>query len=440
MHFGNEVIIANELMRWTLFATTLVIWVINVSVLGASLLRAPAFSAPIGLILLGQTIPRIAFAVDPDLIAVAPIQVSILFSSFTALAYIVALYYFRLLRVAPVAWDKAISYLPHGMIVLDAEDFLVAFNPAAQALPGLPGKLALRQPAAKSLGEWWERIFPLIGPEWVSQDMVVQTSAGQQHFQVYSVPLLHVSGWQMGHFFVLEDVTQSRQAQEFHTQTLWAQATLQERELLANELHDGLSQSLAFLNLQAQAAQVQIQAGQSQAAQASLDRLTEAASEIQENTRELIGNLLTISLPAENFYATLCQILTHFEQQTGLVVHLEMDGDTTAEGYFAPTRLLPSVAAQLVRMTQEALVNVRKHALEASQVNVQLKACEGRLFITIKDDGVGFDLANEIKDHEFGQGLGILGMRERAELLKGTLKIDSKPGSGTRIAVEIPVS
>lgn len=434
-HFGIEMIHPNELIKWILLVTNIAIWLINVIVLGAGLLRAPAFDVPIGIIILGQAIPRVALVIDPKLIDIPPLQIPILFSSFTAMAYLVALYNFRLLRVMPVAWDKAISYTPQAMIVLDPDNFLIAFNPAAQALPGLPGKLALRHPAAKALGEWWERICSLIGPEQISQVISVQTSTGQQHFQVNSMPLLHISGWRMGQYVILEDITQAQQAQQRQLQTLWKEATQQERELLANELHDGLAQSLAFLNLQAQATQVQIQTGQSQAASASLDRLTYAASQIQDNIRELIDDLLMISLPANNFYEILCQILTNFKQQTGLMVNLEVDEDMIANDYFSQSKLPPPIVAQLVRMTQEALANVRKHARGASMVSVQFKASDGHLFLSIKDDGNGFDPEAQ---RNIQKQFGLQIMHQRAARIGGQITIYSTPGNGTRVEICAP--
>jgi two-component system, NarL family, nitrate/nitrite sensor histidine kinase NarX len=250
---------------------------------------------------------------------------------------------------------------------------------------------------------------------------------------------MHTRGWRIGQVFILEDVTQMRQAQELQTEMLWAQATLEERKQLAWELHDGLSQSLAFLNLQAQAALVQIQAGKSQDAQASLDRMIEAAGQIQENTREMIGNLLTVDLPAKNFNATLLQILSHFEQQTGLAVHLEMvgDGGKAADSFFAQTKLPPLATAQLIPIIQEALVNVRKHAVGASQVSVRLKASDGRLFLTIKDDGAGFDQAAQ-RNH--GEKFGLQVMRQRAARIGAQIAIDSAPGKGTRIEICAPLA
>ena len=275
------------------------------------------------------------------------------------------------------------------------------------------------------------------------QDLAVRYGSQELIFRVISMPLLQASGWRMGQVYLIEDATQARRAQRQLAQSLWAQATQEEREQLADELHDGLSQSLAFLNFQTQAAQVYLQTGQSQAAQASLTRLSEAADEIQEDTRELIGSLLSVSLPADNFCDTLRQILDGFKQRTGMEVNLEItDGSEKADGMldasacFDPARVLPSVGVQLIRITQEALVNVRKHARGARRVDVQLTTNERQLSITITDDGVGFDLTAE---HEAGKHFGLQVMRQRAARVGGQIFVSSTPGKGTHIEICVPL-
>jgi len=445
IHSGIPVIVGAEWIRWIFYSYSLILVLTSLGVLLACLLRAPAFRAPILLIILGQIFPVLAYAaVDPQWITVSPIQVTILFGGFSVLAYFVALYSFRLLQAIPVARDMVISHMPYSLIVLDAENRLVDFNPAARELPELPGKLALQQPASRALGGWWEQIAPLIGGEPVSQDVVVHAGSEAQIYRVMSLPLYQTSGWRMGQVFVLEDVTQARRAQRQQSQTLWAQATLQERELLADELHDGLSQSLAFLNLQAQAAQVYLRSGQGTAAQASLSRLSEVAGLIQAETRDLIGDLLSVSLPAENFCDTLRLMLTSFEHETGLAVHLEIDRkpvvdtivDAELKSICDPTRISPTVAVQIVRITQEALANVRKHARGANQVNVGLKDVEGQLLLTIIDDGIGFDPTTP---QAGGKHFGLQVMRQRAARIGGHIVIEAAPGKGTCIEVCVPL-
>ena len=227
----------------------------------------------------------------------------------------VALYNFRFLRVIPVARDLLIQRMPYALLVLDADNRLADLNAAAQSLPGLPGRLALQRAAPEELGDWWKRIAPLIGPAPVSQDVLIPAGPARRIFRVVSLPLLQASGWRMGQAFVLQGVTPIRQA---HAQ--WAQATLREREQLAAELHDGLSQSLAFLSLQAQAVRVYLQAGQREAARASVVRLGQAARQLEGDMRELIGGLLTISQPSEGFCDTLRRVASQFGQQSDLHV------------------------------------------------------------------------------------------------------------------------
>jgi signal transduction histidine kinase len=439
IYSGIQVVRAKDLLRWLLFAANSSVWLISIGVLVMSMLRAPAFLPPFILIILGQAIPHIAFlGIGPDLSTLSPIRSSILFSSFTALAYFIAIFNFRLLRVVPVARDNAIDHLPHAMIVLSAENYLVDFNAAAQELPGLPGKLALRQPADRALGEWWRQLSDLIGPEPTTKDVSVDSLQGKQDFQVYSGPLHHKSGWRMGQVFICENVTQLRLAERRYAEALWVDATMKSREQMANEIHDGFCQNLAFLSLQAQTAQVYLQAGKRDLALESLMHLIESACQTQEETRQMIGNLLAVSLPPGNFPAALHQILDDFEQQTGRVVQLEMDGVSAKDTdlCFDQDIFPSSIALELIRITQEALTNVRKHAQNASQVSLKLVAEAGHVSLSISDDGTGFDPADS---KTCGKQFGLQGIQQRAARIGGKASIVSGPGEGTRVEVYVPI-
>jgi signal transduction histidine kinase len=143
-----------------------------------------------------------------------------------------------------------ISHMPYGIIVLDSENHLVDFNTAAQALPGLPGKLVRQRAASQALSSWWDRLAPLIGPERISQDFMI----GKRIFHVTSQALLQSSGWRLGQVFLVEDITQARQAQRQQEQALRSLSMMEQRENLARELHDCLGQSLAAARLQASTA------------------------------------------------------------------------------------------------------------------------------------------------------------------------------------------
>jgi signal transduction histidine kinase len=113
-----------------------------------------------------------------------------------------------------------------------------------------------------------------------------------------------------------------------------------------------------------------------------------------------------------------------FAQQTGIVVELEAR---------LPGERLPSeVETVLYRVVQEALTNVVKHA-RAAHVSIVLQRKEGALSALIEDDGRGFD-----PETDTGDGLGLLGMRERVELVDGTFSVESTSESGTTLLVEVP--
>jgi signal transduction histidine kinase len=238
----------------------------------------------------------------------------------------------------------------------------------------------------------------------------------------------------IGHLLLLRDVTEQRRAQAQMLAQQWAQAVLQEREQLALELHDGLSQSLAFLNMQAQAAQLYLQTDQEEAARVSMTRLAEVSRDMQGDVRELIGSMLTVSLPVEGFCVALRQVVTQFEQRNGLAVALAIDDPAAM---FSDPDMLPAPSGvQLIRIVQEALANVRKHAGAPDQIDVRLRADAGQLQLAITDNGVGFDQALlGIGDRHFGLQV----MRQRAARIGGQLVVHSAPGEGTRVEVFVPV-
>ena len=102
------------------------------------------------------------------------------------------------------------------------------------------------------------------------------------------------------------------------------------------------------------------------------------------------------------------------------------------------SRVPQDVATAVFRIVQEALLNVARHA-GAEDVLVQIAADEKTLLIEIEDDGKGFDPKSVVQPSETGRGLGLLGMRERVEILGGKMSLDSAPGEGTHMAFEIPI-
>ncbi|MCX7851620.1 MAG: GAF domain-containing protein [Caldilineales bacterium] len=202
---------------------------------------------------------------------------------------------------------------------------------------------------------------------------------------------------------------------------------LEERYRLAREIHDGLAQTLGYLNLQVERLEMLLSAGRTQAARQEVVELRRTVRAAYVDVREAIDGLrLSVERP-EHLAARLRDYVQEFGLQTGIAVEFDAQpSDLVVEA---------AVGLQLLRIAQEALTNVRKHA-QASRVRVALFRSERELELTITDNGMGFPLAPSSSGH---RSYGLNGMRERAQSLGGTMTIASGPGQGTRVIVTIPL-
>jgi signal transduction histidine kinase len=202
-------------------------------------------------------------------------------------------------------------------------------------------------------------------------------------------------------------------------------AVSEERLRLAHEMHDGLAQVLAYVNTKAQAVKEFLRAGRGEEAERHLDQLAAAAREIYSDVRESIIGLRSAGA-RHSMAEALAEYVAAWERQSGIECELAVDPEL---------RLAAGPELQLLRIVQEALANVRKHA-GASQVAVRVERTDGWVVATVEDDGVGFNPAEQ-KRSEFPR-FGLATMRERAESIGGSVQLDTAPGTGTRIRVEIP--
>jgi two-component system, NarL family, sensor histidine kinase DevS len=134
--------------------------------------------------------------------------------------------------------------------------------------------------------------------------------------------------------------------------------------------------------------------------------------------------VLTSSASSLGLVPALERLTDGFSEQTGIAVDLEASAITE--------RLPMEVETAIFRIVQEALTNVVKHA-RAQRVSVFLTRADGRITAVIEDDGTGFE-----PGQTDGDGIGLIGMRERIELLDGSLVVETSPTSGTTVAAEVP--
>jgi signal transduction histidine kinase len=202
-----------------------------------------------------------------------------------------------------------------------------------------------------------------------------------------------------------------------------------ERERLAREMHDTLAQLLGFVAFKVQATREFLIQGRIELAEEQLDQLLTISQELYADTRELILGLRTTTGPQRELMPALQEYAERFSQLSGIPTTLEPDG-------IADVQFPPLVEVQLLRVVQEALSNVRKHA-RASHARVRFERAAEFARVTVEDDGQGFDPAQS----ERGPlpRFGLQSMRERIESINGTLTIWSAPRQGTKITVQVPI-
>ena len=206
-------------------------------------------------------------------------------------------------------------------------------------------------------------------------------------------------------------------------------AVLEERDHLAREMHDTLAQVLGYLHLKAASTRKRLASGEVERAAEELQEMQDLAHEAYVDVREAILGLRETLAPAGGVVGSLRQYVEKFGRQSGIDVRLVAADGVTAS-------LAPEAEIQLLRVVQEALTNVRKHAAAPSAA-VTL-ANEGEcLSIVIEDSGHGFDSSRV--DREEGRSFGLRSMRERIERAGGRFTVESSPGAGTRIVVLLPL-
>lgn len=257
-------------------------------------------------------------------------------------------------------------------------------------------------------------------------------------------PLVDFRGMEVGRLVLLHDVTRQKEAQAQIIAQQRSLAMLQEREQLARELHDSTAQVLGYASLQLDVVQHAVQSGQAavfaeqsgdairqfKAAETQLDRLGTIVTGAHADVREYILNLHRAPTDRQPFIPTLRQYLEGFSQNFDIRTELSIGPGIDEETIDRCEQM------QFFRIVQEALSNARKHS-GAKSVQVALKVKAHCICIEIRDDGCGFD--PKTVESNGGCHFGLRFMRERAEQIGGSVRVESSPGYGTCVVVEVPV-
>jgi two-component system nitrate/nitrite sensor histidine kinase NarX len=204
-------------------------------------------------------------------------------------------------------------------------------------------------------------------------------------------------------------------------------AVSEERNLLAQELHDSIAQGLAFLNIKVQLLDESLRQQDIAGALEEAANIREGVQESYDDVRELLVHFRTRVREAD-LEAAIRGTLQKFEGQTGIATSFEHD--------VSGAPLPAEYETQMLHIVQESLSNVRKHS-QATAVNVRLEQRLDDVIVTVRDNGIGFDLAERAGDIS-EQHVGLKIMKERAHRIGGYFEIESGPGTGTLVRLTLP--
>ena len=260
---------------------------------------------------------------------------------------------------------------------------------------------------------------------------VMRPDGSIRHAYLVGHPVFDSTGEVVEMFGTLMDVTERKQAERAlrraRERVLKARfsAALDERTRLAREIHDTLLQGFTGIALKLVAATNRLP-GPPEVVAALRDVVAVAQKTLIE-ARRAVWDLRTPSTPGADFTATLRSAAEDCARGTDLRLEYEVKGDSRP--------MDPDIEGASVRVVQEAITNVVKHAA-ASTVRVRVAFAERGVRLSVTDDGRGFDMDPNL--HTFGGHWGLLGMRERVSQIRGQLRVQSAQGQGTKVVLWVP--
>lgn len=415
---------------WALLGYSLALAVLNIAVLVHFAVASPRYRWAAALMVVANLAGHSGFLmVFTSGSKVFGLALDVLSIGLPFLLFAVALFAFRLFDPVPAARDAAVGQMSEGMVVLDSAGRVVDANAAAEQIVGR--QLVPRRTVAADIFPSVPELFADDGRsyEGVREYRVIHGGA-PTFVSIVASRLRGSRGEDLGDLLLLKDVTTERLAQARDLEHERVEATLLERERLANELHDQLGQMLAFVSMQTQAIRQWVREGDLDRADSLLARLSEVAQHAHADVRESILELKAGSWSDWSFMAALHRHLDDFRGLSGVATELEVDESWQGR---EPE---PDVGVQVLRVLQEAMSNARRHAA-ASTVRVTLSAVGDRLQVTVADDGRGFDTSDP--QLRSGPHFGLSLMRKRILGIGGDLSIYSREGAGTRVVLDVPL-
>lgn len=222
---------------------------------------------------------------------------------------------------------------------------------------------------------------------------------------------------------VNELVKSAQEKQQIGLKIIEAQE--KERKRISREIHDGPAQSLANILIRSEIVDLAFRDGDTEQALTEMKSIRESIRQALREVRRIIYDLRPMALDDLGIFPTIKKHISSISEYNNIDIDLALHGDER--------RLDPHYEVAVFRIIQEGLQNAIKHA-KASRIIVRLEIRDNLIALNIEDDGIGFDPENINKKDSYG----LIGMKERVDLLDGELTIKSEPNRGTKIVVKLP--
>jgi len=341
------------------------------------------------------------------------------------------------LAKAETHYRLLVENMNEGLAIYNAEGRFTYINNCLCAMTGYSRETLLGKESSFVMSP---EDHPLLGvkqtgqiqEERTSYEARLATASGKTlHIQISPEPLVDKEGTNRGSFVVITNITElkaaERQIRTLSQELIKAQEN--ERQRIARDLHDNVAQNLATLKI---------------GWDTLLDSLPEKKPAFYEKTRAL-SRLLRGSI--ESIRGLAYNLLPPELEQLGLITAIRRYCEEQTTHFNLPIDLFTAGVQELhlsfdtqinlYRLVQEALSNVSKHA-DATRVTIRLTASHPCLILKVEDNGKGFHIKERLAEAVNEKRMGVRSMEERVSLLKGTMKLTSSLGEGTRLRIEVP--
>ena len=338
----------------------------------------------------------------------------------------VAIFRYKMFDLVPLARATVIESMDAGVLVMDLQDRILDINPALEKITGISAKVANGRNAADVFCCTPEFSTACLNRNITHTEFQSAEPSGTRMYEAIFSPLTGSKGALLGRLAMVYEVTEKKKAQQRHLAQQLRLTASREKEQMARDLHDNLGQILGFINLQAQGIQRELADSGVDMINERLCRLVDVTQTAHEQLRSYIKNARSVSASDDSLIASLRTDILEFEKRSGISTELKIDFDWAEISTYTQI--------QLLSIAKEALNNVQKHA-GASQVWLAAKCEEGKLLLSVEDNGEGFDYARPLSSDAFGLKI----MQERAAEIGAVLRVDSAPKQGCRVWLTIPM-